>query len=51
MQFMQIDNDKIYTIPLVIGSLYDQDDRPDYIYSKIVNIALTLLFGVICFLV
>ncbi len=38
-------------MPLVIGPLYDQDDRPDYKYSKIVNIALTLHFGAICFLV
>jgi len=32
---MKVDADKIYTMPLIIGPLYDREDRPRYVYKEV----------------
>ena len=37
---MKIDDDKIYAMPLIMGPLFDQTDRPGNVYSKVENLIL-----------
>jgi acetoacetate decarboxylase len=37
---MKLDDDKIYAMPLIMGQLFDQAERPGNVYSKVENLIL-----------
>jgi acetoacetate decarboxylase len=37
---MKLDDNKVYSMPLIMGPLYDQTDRPGNVYSKVENLIL-----------